>query len=204
MQKLHSATTSFHFIITIFLLLLTEGRAAKARKPAKSWFSFFHSQNGVPFLPPRSLFLFFPAVLSFICSILCTTHAEINNRLKAAKKNRVGKYIYIFICWVWRTFQRRPYITPCIKYHYKMAGDLSATIPAIFKINLQRTAPLLHTTSVTTTCTIADLTLVCPCIVSIIVNDDQQDATILDYFFIPNQFYMFRAMSSSVIRSTWL
>ena len=37
---------------------------------------------------------------------------------------------------------------------------------------------------------------------SIIVNDDQQDATILDYLFIPNQLYMFRAMSSPIIRST--
>ena len=44
----------------------------------------------------------------------------------------------------------------------------------------------------------------CPCIVSIIVNDDQQDATILAYLFIPNQLYMFRAMSSPIIRSTWL
>ena len=35
-----------------------------------------------------------------------------------------------------------------------------------------------------------------PCIVSIIVNDDQQDATILAYLFIPNQLYVFRAMSS--------
>jgi len=38
----------------------------------------------------------------------------------------------------------------------------------------------------------------------IIVNDDQQDATILAYLFIPNQLYMFRAMSSPIIRSTWL
>ena len=37
-----------------------------------------------------------------------------------------------------------------------------------------------------------------------IVNDDQQDATILAYLFIPNQLYMFRAMSSPIIRSTWL
>jgi len=29
---------------------------------------------------------------------------------------------------------------------------------------------------------------------SLIVNDDQQDATILAYLFIPNQLYMFRAM----------
>jgi len=33
----------------------------------------------------------------------------------------------------------------------------------------------------------------------IIVNDDQQDATILAYLFIPNQFYMFRAMSSPIM-----
>jgi len=38
--------------------------------------------------------------------------------------------------------------------------------------------------------------------VSIIVNDDQQDATILAYLFIPNQLYMFLAMSSPIIRST--
>jgi hypothetical protein len=30
----------------------------------------------------------------------------------------------------------------------------------------------------------------------IIVNDDQQDATILPYLFIPDHLYMFRAMSS--------
>ena len=45
-------------------------------------------------------------------------------------------------------------------------------------------------------------TSVCPSIASIIVNDDQQDATILVYLFIPNQLYMFRAMSSLIIRST--
>jgi hypothetical protein len=38
--------------------------------------------------------------------------------------------------------------------------------------------------------------------VIVIVNDDQQDATILAYFFIPNQLYMFRAMISPIIRST--
>jgi hypothetical protein len=48
------------------------------------------------------------------------------------------------------------------------------------------------------------LTFVCSCIVSINVNDDQQDATILAYLFIPNQLYMFRAMSSPIIRSTGL
>jgi len=42
----------------------------------------------------------------------------------------------------------------------------------------------------------------CPCIVDIIVNDDQQDAIILGYLFIPNQLYMFRAMSSPIVRST--
>jgi len=31
---------------------------------------------------------------------------------------------------------------------------------------------------------------------------DQQGATILVYLFIPNQLYMFRAMSSPIIRST--
>ena len=36
----------------------------------------------------------------------------------------------------------------------------------------------------------------------IIVNDDQQDATVLAYLFIPNQLYMSRAMSSPIIRST--
>jgi hypothetical protein len=45
------------------------------------------------------------------------------------------------------------------------------------------------------------LTFVYPCIASIIVNDDQQDATILAYIFIPNQLYMFRAMSSAIIRT---
>jgi len=33
----------------------------------------------------------------------------------------------------------------------------------------------------------SNLTSVCPFIVSVIVNDDQQDATILAYLFIPNQ-----------------
>ena len=48
------------------------------------------------------------------------------------------------------------------------------------------------------------LKFVCPCIASIIVNDDQKDANILAYLFIPCQLYMFRAMSSPIIRSTWL
>jgi len=43
---------------------------------------------------------------------------------------------------------------------------------------------------------------VCPRIAGIIVNDDQPDATILAYLFIPNQLYMFRSMSSPIIRST--
>ena len=47
-----------------------------------------------------------------------------------------------------------------------------------------------------------NLPSVCPCIFSIIVNDDQQDATISAYLFIPNQLYVFRAMSSPIIRST--
>ena len=40
--------------------------------------------------------------------------------------------------------------------------------------------------------------------ITVIVNDDQQDATILVYLFIPSQLYMFRAMSSPIIRSTSL
>ena len=48
------------------------------------------------------------------------------------------------------------------------------------------------------------MTFVCLCIVSMTVNDYQQDATILVYLFIPNQLYMFRAMSLPIIRSTWL
>ena len=47
-----------------------------------------------------------------------------------------------------------------------------------------------------------NLTFVCPCIASIIVNDDQQAATILAYLFIPNQLYMFSARSLPIIRST--
>ena len=46
------------------------------------------------------------------------------------------------------------------------------------------------------------LTPVCPCIVSITVNDDQQDVIILAYLFIPNRLYMFLAMFSPIIRST--
>ena len=39
---------------------------------------------------------------------------------------------------------------------------------------------------------------------SMTVNDDQQDATIQVYLFIPGQLYMFRAMFSPIIRSAWL
>ena len=46
-------------------------------------------------------------------------------------------------------------------------------------------------------CVIAEInvTFVCLCIASKIANDDQQDTTILVYLFIPNQLYMFRAIS---------
>jgi len=51
-----------------------------------------------------------------------------------------------------------------------------------------------------------NLTFLCPFIVSILVIDDQQDATILVYLFIylfiPNQLYMFRAKFSPITRST--
>jgi len=49
---------------------------------------------------------------------------------------------------------------------------------------------------------VVSLTFVCPCIVSIIIIDNQQDATILVHFLIANQLYMFRAMFSPIIRST--
>jgi hypothetical protein len=48
------------------------------------------------------------------------------------------------------------------------------------------------------------LTFVFPCIVSIIVIDEQRGKTVLVYLFVPNQLYMFRAMSSPIIRNTWL
>ena len=57
---------------------------------------------------------------------------------------------------------------------------------------------------VTATAAFMNLTAMCPRIVSIIVNDDQQDAIILTYLFIPNQLYIFRAMSSPIIRSALL
>ena len=38
----------------------------------------------------------------------------------------------------------------------------------------------------------------------VMVNDDQQDANVLVYLFIPNQLYMFLVMSSPIIRSTCL
>ena len=37
-----------------------------------------------------------------------------------------------------------------------------------------------------------------------ILIDDQLDAIILDYLFIHTQLYMFRAIYSPIIRSTWL
>jgi len=48
------------------------------------------------------------------------------------------------------------------------------------------------------------MTFLCPFIISIIVIDDKKYATILVYLFIPNQLYMFRAIFSPIIRSTWL
>ena len=39
---------------------------------------------------------------------------------------------------------------------------------------------------------------------SIIVIDDQQEATILVYTLIPNQLYMFRAIFLPIVRNTWL
>ena len=39
---------------------------------------------------------------------------------------------------------------------------------------------------------------------SITVNDDQHDVTVYVYLFIASQLYMFWAMSSPIIRSTWL
>jgi hypothetical protein len=45
------------------------------------------------------------------------------------------------------------------------------------------------------------LMFMCPCITSIIINDDQQVATILDLL-ISSLLYMFRAIYSPIIRST--
>jgi hypothetical protein len=42
------------------------------------------------------------------------------------------------------------------------------------------------------------------CWLRLILKDDQQDANILAYFFIPNQLYIFRVMSSITISSTCL
>ena len=39
-------------------------------------------------------------------------------------------------------------------------------------------------------------------ILDTILNDDQQHATIFAYLFVPNQLYVFRALSSSIIGST--
>jgi len=65
---------------------------------------------------------------------------------------------------------------------------------------LNRNIIILHTASYYT----LHLTFVCPCNISIIVNDDQQDSTILAHLFIPNQLYMFRTMSLPIIRNIWL
>jgi hypothetical protein len=46
-----------------------------------------------------------------------------------------------------------------------------------------------------------NLMFMCLCITSIIINDDQQDATILDLF-ISSLLYMFRAIPPTIIRST--
>ena len=46
------------------------------------------------------------------------------------------------------------------------------------------------------------LAFVCPCFLSMTVNDYQKDENILAYLFIPNQLYMFRAMSSPIVQST--
>ena len=70
---------------------------------------------------------------------------------------------------------------------------------------LQETARRKHCTKDFITQLKVNLTFACPYyIVSIIVNDGQQDTTILAYLFIPNQLYMFWAMPSPIIRSTWL
>ena len=49
-----------------------------------------------------------------------------------------------------------------------------------------------------------NLTFVYPCVTSVTVNDDQQAATILAYLLIPHQLYVFWAMSSPIIRNTWM
>ena len=48
------------------------------------------------------------------------------------------------------------------------------------------------------------LIFVCPCIFSIIRNWWPRRCNFLVYLFVPNQLYMFRAMFSPTIRSTWL
>jgi hypothetical protein len=45
------------------------------------------------------------------------------------------------------------------------------------------------------------LMFMCPCITSVIINDDQQDKIILDLF-ISSLLYMFRAIPSPIVRST--
>jgi hypothetical protein len=46
-----------------------------------------------------------------------------------------------------------------------------------------------------------DVMFMCPCITSVVINDNQQDAAILDLF-ISSLLYMFRAIPSHIIRST--
>ena len=48
------------------------------------------------------------------------------------------------------------------------------------------------------------MTFLCSCTVSVILNDDHQDASVMAYLFIPNQLYTFRAMFSPIIRSICL
>ena len=84
------------------------------------------------------------------------------------------------------------------KAQFLLLANATRIFPNIKYITLQRTRLNLqvHITFLTT--------FAFPLIVSIIVNNDQQDANILTYLFIPNQRYMFRVMSSPIIRSTWL
>ena len=75
---------------------------------------------------------------------------------------------------------------PQIMNFVKHSND--SLLPSVDKIALQLTVKML--------------TFVYLSIVSIIINDDQQYATILVYLFIPSQLYVFRATSSPIIRST--
>jgi len=53
-------------------------------------------------------------------------------------------------------------------------------------------------------CSLSLIATSCVKAIKQILNDYQQDATILAYLFVPNQLYMFQAMSLPIIRSTWL